>query len=527
MFSRLSSNLAIVTACAMAGLACMFGGIWLSDAQLITAESVQGGIFTMRICTLIIYLVFFALTYRFIKRPNADIRLLFGPSSAAGLVLFAVGALLMFFVVPSLAAGSVTRFSVATLAVFCIKTIGAPVSVGLVCVFARLDRVNVMRACVVGMLGAFALYSLFSQASLFAGLSKQAIVTVSAGLLALAMLCGWIGLGGTPELSRKRNSVKPVVGASFQMPGVVKRPWRKVFTPGVILELVFSAMMLGILRNGLTNVDPHADPVSFGALVVLLLAAAFWKGLNTEHVFYAGLICAAVGVLMEPQIEYLFPGGSDFLFGLGVACFEVVMWSLVVWVTRNSDLTLMAASGARLVAVVGHLLGTVLVVVAVYFATTQASALQAAEMFMILLYFILMIVLLKFPSLKAPFSSPSDASEYSEDSAYGVAQAVVQKDREDEGEPLPVPFVKIPSDDELANRTFDSYVSTIAETYGLTARETEVLGLIAHGRNMPYMESELYISRNTLKMHIRHIYTKLDVHSKQEIIDMVESLAHT
>ena len=65
---------------------------------------------------------------------------------------------------------------------------------------------------------------------------------------------------------------------------------------------------------------------------------------------------------------------------------------------------------------------------------------------------------------------------------------------------------------------------TIARTYRLTAREREVLGLIAHGRNMPFMEQELVISRNTLKMHIRHIYTKLDVHSKQEIIDMVEAL---
>lgn len=31
------------------------------------------------------------------------------------------------------------------------------------------------------------------------------------------------------------------------------------------------------------------------------------------------------------------------------------------------------------------------------------------------------------------------------------------------------------------------------------------------------------ISRNTVKSHIKHIYSKLDVHWQQELIDMVES----
>ena len=44
--------------------------------------------------------------------------------------------------------------------------------------------------------------------------------------------------------------------------------------------------------------------------------------------------------------------------------------------------------------------------------------------------------------------------------------------------------------------------------------------LLAHGRNGRYIMDHLIISRNTAKSHIKHIYTKLGVHSHQELIDL-------
>lgn len=529
MQPKYTQNLTLITLCAVMGLACMFGGIWISDSHLITAESVPGSYITMRLATLFVYVVLFLAAIRFCKHSSADMRFFIGPLSVLGMALFLAGALLLFYVVPQCPQGSPERSALSVLAVICAKTIGAPVSVGLVCVFARLDRATVMRACVMGMLGAFALYSLFIQESAFSVLGKEGSVVVSAVLLAIALACGCIGMGGAPVIRRNVQSVAEPVPIALSIPGVVKRPWRKIFTPGLIIELVFSAMMLGFLRNGITGTDPHSNPVSLVTLVVLLIIAAAWKGLTTEHVFYAGLLCAAAGVLLEPITEYFIPGSSDFLFGLGTSFFEVVMWSLVVWTARNADLTLLAAAGSRLVAVIGHLIGTLLVAFAAYFTVSGEDAIRSGELIMIMLYFVLMIVLLKFPGLKAPFGSPSDAYEYEGNITDEKAPAP-----EPEEKPVPVPFVEASEEPEkpaevgstgATTAEFDSYVDAIAETYQLTAREHEILGLIAHGRNMPYMEDVLYISRNTLKMHIRHIYTKLDVHSKQEIIDMVESLA--
>lgn len=63
----------------------------------------------------------------------------------------------------------------------------------------------------------------------------------------------------------------------------------------------------------------------------------------------------------------------------------------------------------------------------------------------------------------------------------------------------------------------------MAQQYHLTPREREVLGMLAHGRNAPYIQEKLVLSRNTIKTHVQNIYAKLGVHSQQELIDSVES----
>lgn len=68
--------------------------------------------------------------------------------------------------------------------------------------------------------------------------------------------------------------------------------------------------------------------------------------------------------------------------------------------------------------------------------------------------------------------------------------------------------------------------SLIAEKYGLTARESQVAQLLAQGRSLPYVEAALTISSSTAQTHQRHIYAKMNVHNRQDFIDLVhESLS--
>ncbi|WP_080801766.1 helix-turn-helix transcriptional regulator [Arabiibacter massiliensis] len=64
--------------------------------------------------------------------------------------------------------------------------------------------------------------------------------------------------------------------------------------------------------------------------------------------------------------------------------------------------------------------------------------------------------------------------------------------------------------------------AALAKRCRLTPRETELLELLAHGRNGPFIQEKLVLSRNTVKTHVANIYAKLDVHSQQELIDLVQ-----
>ena len=55
----------------------------------------------------------------------------------------------------------------------------------------------------------------------------------------------------------------------------------------------------------------------------------------------------------------------------------------------------------------------------------------------------------------------------------------------------------------------------------LTPRELEVLIILAQGNTLARVQEELVISEGTAITHRRNIYRKLDVHSKQELIDFV------
>lgn len=67
----------------------------------------------------------------------------------------------------------------------------------------------------------------------------------------------------------------------------------------------------------------------------------------------------------------------------------------------------------------------------------------------------------------------------------------------------------------------DRLCSALAARLGLTARESQVLALIAEGRNEPYIEKALSVSRATVKTHISHIYRKAGVSSRQELLDLL------
>lgn len=65
---------------------------------------------------------------------------------------------------------------------------------------------------------------------------------------------------------------------------------------------------------------------------------------------------------------------------------------------------------------------------------------------------------------------------------------------------------------------FKKYVPKTDDSLTLTNREQEILSLLVEGLNYKAISEALFISLDTVRNHIRHIYEKLQVHSKSQAV---------
>ncbi|WP_162610959.1 helix-turn-helix transcriptional regulator [Gordonibacter sp. An230] len=87
------------------------------------------------------------------------------------------------------------------------------------------------------------------------------------------------------------------------------------------------------------------------------------------------------------------------------------------------------------------------------------------------------------------------------------------------------PVSETDTDDRVAiERELSEQCERAIERYGLTPRESEIVKLLAQGRSIAIIQEKLFVSKNTVKTHVKNIYMKLDVHSQQELIDRIRTL---
>lgn len=245
------------------------------------------------------------------------------------------------------------------------------------------------------------------------------------------------------------------------------------------------------LRNAID--DGFVDPSAAAAVLIVALVAAVMLALNDESRFlawemppaYAGAVCAASAS----------PSGSGAIAGAGIAAGETDAGHLVL---RPQSVPACAGADADVAAGAAD----ASVAVAVAGATTGVGEANAAE-------------------------TTTGVGSAGEDEAGQIVLrprsvrsvgGLVGETGANEG------FASVSSSQDSQPVDFiGQRVALLAREHKLTPRETEVFGLLAHGRSIPYVRDALIISRDTAATHAKHIYAKLDVHSRQELIDLVMS----
>jgi DNA-binding CsgD family transcriptional regulator len=82
----------------------------------------------------------------------------------------------------------------------------------------------------------------------------------------------------------------------------------------------------------------------------------------------------------------------------------------------------------------------------------------------------------------------------------------------------PWPRALQPAASPLAEKPVILAATTPAYSSPLTSREREVVAMASRGMSSTRIAERLFISRRTVESHLAHAYSKLDVHSRQDLI---------
>lgn len=77
--------------------------------------------------------------------------------------------------------------------------------------------------------------------------------------------------------------------------------------------------------------------------------------------------------------------------------------------------------------------------------------------------------------------------------------------------------------DRLLSETYAS----IAETYGLTAKETEILEHLVRKQTLDQIAATLVVSKNTVRTHVRNLYAKVGAHSQSDVYRLFDETKRT
>ena len=235
------------------------------------------------------------------------------------------------------------------------------------------------------------------------------------------------------------------------------------------------------------------------ATILLLAGLALVAGLsskrfNMDKVFALSAFLVIAGFVFIPFSNLVFDGFANMLLSAGSNCFRVLIWCVFALIAQSDKQRgIIAFAWGRALIAFGVVAGTFLgrtyngLAAGIGDATPMVSAVAA------LLFLAYVLFALKDFSLTR----------------------IVKSVDADSGR------LRIGN----AEPTIEASCTLLGERCGLTPREVDVLVLVAKGRNAPFIEEKLVISRNTVKSHVKHIYRKLDVHTNQELIDLVESVS--
>lgn len=296
---------------------------------------------------------------------------------------------------------------------------------------------------------------------------------------------------------------------------------------GIMVACLF-VCVAGALVEGRNSFDSLGIQIALLVSTLFTLVIAFISVVGPRRIsisFFYRWMCPALVLGFAAIILFGDTLGSYLAFTTSVAArfaFCLITQMYFARVTSENKMTAVQAYGWGWISVhLGDFLG---VLATAAFAEAIADSVITLDQVAVASMAALVVATMFVIDDKRSFASPADNlaakdASISDDSADIQASGTTAA-------PKPTNSAKTAEDERAmddgpSTLSTDDRIASIAQEYGLTRRESEVFALLARGRSVPYVRDTLVISRETAATHAKHIYAKLGVHSRQELIDLV------
>lgn len=266
----------------------------------------------------------------------------------------------------------------------------------------------------------------------------------------------------------------------------------------MLIAAFFCAMAFGLVKaapSGWFNI------LSFGCSGTLLIVAAtlFRHRASTQTIFNISLPLIVAGLAVASIVGVGMPALAEVLTGTGYALMMALFTIMLADRAYRFGLPIIWSVGiVRAVLGAGRLLG-------VSFASAAQVLPLHDQLVTIGAMVAVLIASIAWMQDSLSVTKAALVGETHEELALLHGKEERLQDRDDDM-----------TANALKRRLLDR-CGEVSEEYCLSSREKEVLECLAFGWSAPRIEEKLVISNSTVKTHVRHIYSKLGVHSRDEL----------
>lgn len=292
--------------------------------------------------------------------------------------------------------------------------------------------------------------------------------------------------------------------------------WRPVLSTSVLAFMAGFMLQVAMLHPIPLNVFQGTALVTQFAVVFILLVPALLvkKAFALESVYKAALPLSAAGFLLLPVIWNGVGGLANACAQLGILVAGIILWCMVADAARVCKVQSTPLFSVCMLCVsLAQLAGTL-------FGFFRAEYLQPGDIALTAvalaaLYAVFMISTFLFKDRR--FKDGSDRVDARVEGSFAASGLDVSSTSREQAAALSAELLR-----EEREAALDARCAYIAERAAFTPREREVFALVARGKTNAAVAEELVVSENTVKFHLKSIYQKLGIHSKAEVMKLIE-----